>query len=93
MNRSRLCEAFSALVPGMCGPAIAQAHTAQSTQNAPQVVVGKQLTANANTPAPGTTARNPTQRSRVGKGAASVKASQPSSFWVEDLDHVAVVAA
>jgi hypothetical protein len=65
---------------------IAQAQTAQSTQNVPKVVVGKQLTAKANAPSPGTAAKNPTQKSSVGKGTTLAKASQPSSFWVEDLD-------
>jgi hypothetical protein len=84
MTKPTFFLTFSALLLG--AGAVAQAQTTQSTQNAPTVVVGKQLTAKANTPAPGTTAKNPTQKSSVGKGATLAKASQPSSFWVEDLD-------
>ena len=57
-----------------------------ATQSAPKVVVGKQLTAKATAPAPGAKAKNAAQKSTIGKGATAVKASQPSSFWVEDLD-------
>lgn len=60
---------------------------AQTTQqNAPKVKVGKQLTAKATSPAPGANAKNTTQKASVGKGATSVKASQPSAFWTEELD-------
>jgi hypothetical protein len=60
------------------------AQTAAPT--APTVVVGKQLSAKAATPAPGANAKNAAKKSSVGKGATAVRASQPSSFWVEDLD-------
>ena len=60
------------------------AQTAQQT--APKVMVGTQLNAKAATPAPGANAKNTTQKASVGKGATSVKASQPSSFWTEELD-------
>jgi len=60
------------------------AQTAQQT--APKVKVGTQLNAKAATPAPGSNAKNTTQKASVGKGATSVKASQPSSFWTEELD-------
>src|SRR3974377_2275868 len=62
----------------------ATAQTAQ--QNAPKVKVGTQLTAKAGAPAPGAAAKNTTQKASVGKGATSIKASQPSSFWTEELD-------
>jgi len=59
----------------------------QPTQeNAPKVKVGKQLAGKATTPAPGANAKNTAQKGSVGKGATSVKASQPSSFWTEELD-------
>lgn len=48
---------ISALVFGTA----AIAH-AQPTQNAPKVVVGKQRTATANTPAPGAIGENPTEK-------------------------------
>jgi hypothetical protein len=63
---------------------VAIAQTA--TQSAPKVVVGKQLSAKAATPAPGAKAKSNAQKSSIGKGATAVKASQPSSFWVEDVD-------
>jgi hypothetical protein len=62
--------------------------TAQTAaQSAPRVVVGKQLSAKAATPDPGAQAKSAAQKSSsIGKGATAVKASQPSSFWAEDLD-------
>lgn len=63
---------------------LAVAQTAQ--QSAPKVKVGTQLTAKASTPAPGTAAKNTTKKASIGKGATTVKASQPSSFWTEELD-------
>ena len=70
------------LLPGLGVLAIAQT----AAQSAPKVVVGKQLSAKATTPAPGAKAHNAAQKSSIGKGATTVKASQPSSFWIEDLD-------
>ena len=60
------------------------AQTAQ--QNAPKVKVGAQLSAKASTPAPGPAAKSTTKKASIGKGATTVKASQPSSFWTEELD-------
>jgi len=60
------------------------AQTAQQTT--PKVKVGTKLTGKANTPMPSTTAKNNAQKTSVGKGGTSVKASQPSSFWTEELD-------
>jgi len=69
----------------MLGAAIlAVAQTTQQT--APKVKVGSQLTAKATTPTPGPKAKNTGQKASAGKGATSVKASQPSSFWTEELD-------
>ena len=60
---------------------------AQITQlTTPKVTVGKQLTAKASAPSPGATAKNTAQKTSIGKGATSVKASQSSSFWTEELD-------
>ena len=63
---------------------LAVAQTAQQT--APKVKVGTKLTAKANTPMPSTTAKNTAQKTSVGKGKTMVKASEPSSFWTEELD-------
>jgi len=35
---------------------------------------------------PCTTAKNTAQKASVGKGKTMVKASEPSSFWTEELD-------
>jgi hypothetical protein len=50
-----------------------------------QVKVGTQLTSKAGTPAPGTNAKNTSQKDSIGKSSTLVKASQPSSFWTEKL--------
>lgn len=63
---------------------LAVAQTAQQT--APKVKLGTQLSAKAATPAPGANAKNTSQKTSIGKGGTSVKASQPSSFWTEELD-------
>ena len=55
-------------------------------QAAPKVVVGKNLTAKASAPAPGANAKNAGRKAAIGKGATAVKASEASSFWVEELD-------
>lgn len=65
---------------------LAMAQTAQQTAPAPKVKVGTKLTAKAASPTPGTAAKNTGQKTSVGKGTTSVKASQPSSFWTEELD-------
>lgn len=63
---------------------LAVAQTAPPTT--PKVKVGTKLTAKATNPMPDTTAKNTAQKTSIGKGATSVKASQPSSFWTEELD-------
>jgi hypothetical protein len=63
---------------------LAIAQTAQ--QPAPKVKIGAQQTAKATTPAPGPTAKNTATKTSVGKAPLAAKASQPSSFWTEELD-------
>lgn len=65
------------LIGGLGMGILAGAQTSQRT--APKVTVGKQLTAKASAPSPGATAKNTAQKTSIGKGATSVKASQPSS--------------
>lgn len=67
-----------------CFAILAGAQTTQQT--APKVKVGTQLTAKAATPSPGSTAKNNTKKTSVGKAPVAVKVSQPSSFWTEDMD-------
>ena len=70
------------LLAGFGPPFGAQA----APQTAPKVTVGKQLTAKASAPKPGVGAKNTAEKTGIGKGPTSVKASQPSAFWVEALD-------
>lgn len=73
------------LVLGLCLSVVScQTHTAQ--QIAPKVKVGSALKAKASSPAAPTTAKNQTQKDSIGTGATVVQASQPSSYWNEDLD-------
>lgn len=58
----------------------------QSTQPAPTVKVGSSVATKAASPAPGSTAQNQAQKTSVGEGKLSVQASQPSSFWTEQVD-------
>lgn len=62
------------------------AHSQASQGNAPAVKVGPALTAKAAAPVPGTAAKNTSQKTSIGKGATTVKASAPSSFWTEEVD-------
>jgi hypothetical protein len=55
-------------------------------QPTPQIKVGPALTSKANSPAPSSSAQNKTQKTSIGKGKTTVKASQPSSFWTEEVD-------
>lgn len=59
----------------------------QSTQQpTPTVKVGSSVAAKAASPAPGSTAQNQSQKTSVGAGKLAVQASQPSSFWTEQVD-------
>lgn len=61
-------------------------HAQTTQQAAPKVKVGSQLTAKAGAPKPGPSAKNTAVKTGIGKGPTSVAASQPSSFWTEELD-------
>lgn len=69
---------------GLLTLSLAQSQT--TTGTAPKVKIGPTVAAKANSPAPGPTAKNQSQKSSIGKGATSVKSSTPSSFWAESLD-------
>jgi len=59
----------------------------QNTQTvAPKVTVGAALKTKANSPAPPTSAKQESQKTAIGKGKVAVKASGPSSFWVDEVD-------
>ena len=59
----------------------------QNTQTvAPKVTVGAALKTKANSPAPPASAKQESQKTAIGKGKVAVKASGPSSFWVDEVD-------
>jgi len=59
----------------------------QNTQTvAPKVTVGAALKTKANSPAPPASAKQQSQKTAIGKGKVAVKASGPSSFWVDEVD-------
>jgi hypothetical protein len=53
---------------------------------APTVNVGPAVAAKAANPAPSATAKNQAQKTVIGKGPASVKASGPSAYWTDLVD-------
>jgi len=55
-------------------------------QTAMKVIVGSQLSAKAAMPAPGAAAKGVSQKESIGTGKTSITASQPSSFWSEEVD-------
>ena len=66
------------------GVSLALAQT--TTQTAPKVKVGTQLTVKASTPSPGSTAKSNATKTSIGKGPTTARATQPSSFWTEEMD-------
>jgi len=81
MNKT---SAFLGMMVLMVFCILAAAQSPQQT--AIKVIVGGQLTAKATTPTPGTKAKGISQKESIGKGKTSITASQPSSFWSEELD-------
>ena len=72
------------LVFGLGRSSVGQSQATQ--QNAPKVKVGSALTTKASSPAAPAAAKNQSKKDSIGKGKTAVKASQPSSFWTEELD-------
>jgi hypothetical protein len=66
--------------------AVKAAEQQAAQQGAPTVKTGTALQSKANTPAPSAAAKNKTQKTAIGKGNASAKASAPSSYWTEEID-------
>lgn len=54
--------------------------------NSPTVKVGSAVAAKAASPAPSANAKNQSQQTSIGKGAAAVKASGPSAYWTDLVD-------
>jgi hypothetical protein len=69
---------------GFSTTASAQSPAAQ--QGAPTVKTGSALKAKAASPAPSDVAKNKSQKTTIGKGKATAKASAPSSYWTEEVD-------
>ena len=74
----------------MAGTALAVMTSGQGLppgpMSAPTVNVGPAVAAKAANPAPSATAKNQAQKTVIGKGAASVKASGPSAYWTDLVD-------
>lgn len=69
------------------GQAASQSGAAPAAQGAaPQVKVGSVSASKANSPTPGSTAKNKTKKTSIGKGKTTATASEPSSFWTEEID-------
>jgi hypothetical protein len=81
MNKTGVCLGMTVLMV-FCILAAAQSQQ----QSAMKVKVGGQLSAKAAAPAPGATAKGVGQKETIGTGKTSIIASQPSSFWSEELD-------
>jgi hypothetical protein len=73
-----------AVALGLSTNAATQSTAAQ--QGAPTVKTGAALKAKAASPAPSDTAKNQSQKTTIGKGKATAKASAPSSYWTEEVD-------
>jgi hypothetical protein len=69
---------------GLSMNATAQSPAAQ--HGAPTVKTGSALKAKAASPAPSDTAQNRSQKTTIGKGKATARASAPSSYWTEEVD-------
>jgi len=74
------------LLVGVGVVTLAVAQTQAPATTAPTVKVGPKLSAAASAPGPSSTAKNQSQKTSIGKGGASVKASGPSSFWTDEVD-------
>ncbi len=65
-----------------------QSQTASSAPqvSAPQVKVGAAVAVAANSPGPSATAKNQSQKTSIGTGAATVKSSGPAAYWTDLVD-------
>jgi hypothetical protein len=85
--KSVVAACFASLVFLVVAAYVRATASQQSTpQPAPKVKVGTAVGAKANSPAPSAAAKNQSQKTTIGAGKLAVKASQPSSFWTEEVD-------
>jgi hypothetical protein len=76
---------FAGLVVAFSLNVNAAAQTTAAQQGAPTVKTGAAVKAKAAAPAPSATAKNQSQKTTIGKGHATAKASAPSSYWTEEV--------
>jgi len=76
---------FAGLVVAFSLNVNAAAQTTAAQQGAPTVKTGAAVKAKAAAPAPSSTAKNQSQKTTIGKGHATAKASAPSSYWTEEV--------
>jgi hypothetical protein len=72
------CAVLAAITPGQSLP--------PGPMLTPTVNVGPAVAAKAASPAPSAKAQNQAQKTAIGKGAVSVKASGPSAYWTDLVD-------
>jgi len=77
---------FGVLVVGITMVSLRVAFSQTPAASAPSVKIGPAVAAKGNSPAPGTTAKNQGQKTSLGSGPTSVKASGPSAYWTDMVD-------
>ncbi|HUN62023.1 MAG TPA: hypothetical protein VMU53_08540 [Candidatus Sulfotelmatobacter sp.] len=84
MNRTWLCAGML-IVTGLATLLAAQ-EAPPGPLPTPSVTVGPAVAQKAANPTPSPAAKNQTQKTSIGKGAAFVKASAPSAYWTDLVD-------
>jgi len=84
MNRKWLC-AGTLIVAGLA-TLLAGQEAPPGPLPTPTVTVGPAVAQKAANPTPSPTAKNQTQKTSIGVGPASVKASAPSAYWTDLVD-------
>jgi len=70
----------------LVGVTLTVAQTQAPATTAPTVKVGAAVAAKAASPGPSATAKNQSQKTSIGTGGTSVKASSPASYWTDMVD-------
>ena len=77
---------LAVLSAGLSLLALTAAQSQTTSGSAPTVKVGSALGAMANSPGPSATAKNQSQKTSIGTGAATVKSSGPAAYWTDLVD-------
>ncbi len=77
---------LAVLSAGLSLLALTAAQSQTTSGSAPTVKVGSALGAMANSPSPSATAKNQSQKTSIGTGAATVKSSGPAAYWTDLVD-------